>query len=703
MRQRRLRRSPLRRREPAAAVGGTGPRACSIARTSMKRIVLSIAVLLLIGFIGIWTRIAGDARPGIAPGAVSSTTPDPRKETNSSPAASESVDGASSRSSLTVEPSAQAAVPSTALKIVSSTGLALASIEIEIEPRVWQRRELAGGSCDLAGVRFPCAVRAPGHVAAVAESAGRTVVLEPDALLELDGEHLRECMLSIGPWQELVKNRQETGNSELARESVLEIAAFSTSGFVGDRRWLLAVNADRSGHWFPQDSVRVDLEWRDHRIAYIEFAAAHELRGRWDVPCDEVAETAPLDVVLVRPAGDRSGAIEATLSPLADVLESRTLTDFPWGKVLLNPPLQMYLKTHVPRDSDRVHWDGVPLRRQFIVRARDLDSGAFGCLAVDHDGSARTLTLHAGVVITGRVTVPAGAPRPARARCIWTEADHDPGKDTEWEGWSNVTFTEDGRFELRGWGNLPRRVEECNEFPARLMLQIDSAGCARSVTTHAIDPSGRCECGDIPLEVRAPQFVLAPGHGTPDDPLQHAAIRVSTKPEWSFIDVWGRSLPDGSFALYLEVDSVEHPDLFSAWSWKDGSFGSVPLSASSDEAIQALVLDRNNKDGFAFERAHDGRYERVRERDYAIDVECTASPREGKAWTFGWSWLGMAQRADALGADAVGERRVVKFRAPESGVTLWWSGGESRSSPSISGSEGGSIDLSAGAVTLKVP
>jgi hypothetical protein len=272
-------------------------------------------------------------------------------------------------------------------------------------------------------------------------------------------------------------------------------------------------------------------------------------------------------------------------------------------------------------------------------------------------------------------------------------------------GVSDAVFTGDGRFELRGWGRLPSRDDDCNAAPTKLQLTIGCAGFEWSTTHHDVDATGRCDCGDIALQPMTAQLVLAPGHGIADNAIVHKNIRISTRPDRVFFDVAGRSLPDGSFALYLHAEKrakkgTDANQLDAFWSSSLADSGSVPLRASPDEVVSALLLDLNDAGGVAFRRNGDDRYERVRDLDHWVDIDCTALPRDGKKWTLGWSWLGMRQRVDSLGADAVGERRRITFRAPESGVSVWWS---ANGGATTSAMEGGTIDLANDSTTIHVP
>jgi hypothetical protein len=83
------------------------------------------------------------------------------------------------------------------LHVRSAAELALPFVEVEDEPGHWRDVPLVEGACDSATLRLPCAIRAPGHVPGMAVRLDEEVVLEADALLVLEGENLKECLLSI--------------------------------------------------------------------------------------------------------------------------------------------------------------------------------------------------------------------------------------------------------------------------------------------------------------------------------------------------------------------------------------------------------------------------------------------------------------------------------------------------------------------------
>src|SRR5262245_45746832 len=78
-----------------------------------------------------------------------------------------------------------AAAGELAFDVRSSIGLPLRRVELLGSAGVWSPVACAGGRV-RARARAPLSVRAPGHAAGQLPAAGGSVVLEPDALLELD-------------------------------------------------------------------------------------------------------------------------------------------------------------------------------------------------------------------------------------------------------------------------------------------------------------------------------------------------------------------------------------------------------------------------------------------------------------------------------------------------------------------------------------
>lgn len=665
-------------------------------RRVVKQFIATLIALLVIALVWLVLR-RPNASTSIALRDATNAALAPQHDALSKETRREPVSDDAARSPVAEEGQHIATAHRDRLEVVSSTHLPLAFVEVESAPRLWQRRELVDRCCDLSHDHLPCGVRAPGHVASIVEHPSGVVVLEPDALLELDGDGLKQCLPSIVPFDGFVRD-----DNPYRAEWQARIAGVLTSGFVDMDHWAMASSLVRDGGSFTRnDEIQIQLEWRDHHVGYVEFFAHPGARGQYTLPCESTGELAPLDVDIEVSKTELRGEIDVAISRAQRGDEKAVVVKQPWGQVQLNPPTSMFMQSRLGLETNRVHWDELSLNESYRVRAHDLTTGALGCLVFVHDGGARTLTLHAGIVVHGRLVTPIGAP-PLAGWCSW-EGANPLQKDVVWaNNMRDFKPAPDGQFELRGCGNLPWNDAGCTEFPTQIELSLQMIGFDEITRTFPVDGVGHCECGEIALAPRKASFVLAAGHGISGDSLSYLTVRVSTHPTWFLSNVRGTRLSDGSIALYPEIERDDKSGLFFS-GWK-GDGESIPASAVASETVEALVVDPVNAGGWPFRRAADGRYERVPERTYSVDTDCRAMPTQGGSWTLGWSWSGMAQRVSSLPQGAVGERRKLEFPAPESGVSFWWSS----SSEPIEGEnraqvEGGEADLASGTLKLSVP
>jgi hypothetical protein len=663
----------------------------------MKRILFVILAGLLIALAWRFKISDGAPRSPLALGRGAQTTDHEGESTLEHGDSRAKSDADDVRVQIATSASSSSTSSPTRLRVRSSTGLELLSVELEVEERSWRSRDLDDGSCAIDDVHLPCGVRAGGHLASIARRADEEVVLEPDALLILDGEELRECVPSIAPFGSLL--RQNPARAEWEAR----VASMLTSGFVDANHWAMAASTPRIGEAFTRDDeVSIELQWRDHRFGYVEFFAHAGTRGQYTLPCDSAEELAPLDVEIEVPKTDPRGAIDVAISRTDRKDENVVVVKQPWGQVQRNPPASMFIKSHLDLGSTHVHWDGVALHESYLLRAHDVSTGALGCTVFVHDGRARTVSLHAGIVVHGRLVTPDGSP-PLRGSCFW-EGFNPTQKDVTGSNFSpDLKTAPNGEFELRGYENLPWNDAGCREFPAQIELSLQMIGFDEIARTFPVDGAGHCECGEIVLVPRKPTFVLAAGHRIAGDSLSYLNVHVSSHPTWFLSNVRGSRLPDGSFALYPEIDSNDKSTLAFAGSAGEGT-ESIPASALADAVIEALLVAPLNSGGLAFRRLADGRYERVHERSYTVDVDCRAMPTQRESWTLGWSWSGMAQYVSSLSKGVVGERRKLEFSAPESGVSFWWSStGEPLGPETRVRAEGGEADLSNGTLAIRVP
>jgi hypothetical protein len=106
----------------------------------------------------------------------------------------------------------QVVAASTAIRsglfVRSSMEFELPFIEWQTREGDWKRADLDHGHCELGSIALPCRVRAPGHAPALVAKDGDEIVLEPDALLTLEADGLRACLLSLGPSDDYVADHE---------------------------------------------------------------------------------------------------------------------------------------------------------------------------------------------------------------------------------------------------------------------------------------------------------------------------------------------------------------------------------------------------------------------------------------------------------------------------------------------------------------
>src|SRR5439155_4378431 len=134
---------------------------------------------------------------------------------------------------------------------------------------LWRRRALESGRCRVEDLRFPVRARAPGHVPALVTQAGEEVVLEPDALLVIEGKDLRHCLRAVRPLASWTR-----AGSPAREEYESRIAESLSFGFVDADHWALAATRRELFRLpFSLESVEIDLEWRDRRAGGVAFKA----------------------------------------------------------------------------------------------------------------------------------------------------------------------------------------------------------------------------------------------------------------------------------------------------------------------------------------------------------------------------------------------------------------------------------------------
>jgi hypothetical protein len=579
------------------------------------------------------------------------------------------------------------------LHVRSAAELALPFVEVEDEPGHWRDVPLVEGACDSATLRLPCAIRAPGHVPGMAVRLDEEVVLEADALLVLEGENLKECLLSI---------------EFFAQYGPAVLGGFdrvATFGYTSSDRWAVAVSGSGTVESLGyRQRVDVALTDRTHRLIEVEFRATPGARGTWTVPCEAGLSVAPLEVEIVRPPDAERGELVCNLLIHAErgVLQELTQS---WGRVVLQPGLRYTHEGRVAANEDRWQVADVPLREHAVLTVMEEGARANGRLLFIHDGTPQRIQLLAGFTLTGHIGVPAGTALPTRMRMCFGKPLERPDTQSRLEPFSSdmrdVPIGADGAFEVRGPQRVPLWQEISAEPPLELALEIEARGFDLHRSRWPLGAATHVACGTLVLVPSPAPIVLAPGSGFSGSQLDWKTLYSGAGDKDAWYVRCGRAELDGSVALVFDDDwlarneprkgraSVSVPELM--------PHGSAPVAASTD----AFVLDIDGDRGRAFVRGANGRYERVEEREYEIQVISRASAEPDSQLTLGWQWRGIPQRLETLGMDRAGRRKTLHFTAPRDGVHLWWS--TPGDDDSIADRRAQSVELSSTAATVEIP
>jgi len=408
----------------------------------------------------------------------------------------------------------------------------------------------------------------------------------------------------------------------------------------------------------------------------------------------------------LRPDGAAHGELACSLHAVDTSRESLVVLPQAFGRVVLQPGLRFQREVRVAATESICRVDRVPLGERAAVTVLDAESRAYGRLFFVHDGTPRSITLHAGFTIGGRIAVPSGSALPTRMRMSFGRPSASPGPLEQLEAFSSrlrdVEIGSDGAFEVRGPQRIPLWAEFSADPPAVLALSIEATGFDRHVTRWPLGEATRVDCGTLALVPSYAPIVLAKGHGFGGEDLAWKALR--TGPGDAGWDVrCGRWEPDDSLSLVFDDE----------WLARNYPGSAKPEIAATNarearvklpiaESVPALVIDIDGDWGRAFVRGTDGRYERVEEREYTVELTAEPAVDRDANVTVGWSWRGIPQRLQTFGPGRAGQRNLLRFTAPRDGLRFWWS-----SAPRVDGravdSESKSVDLVSGSATIEIP
>ncbi|HVS11494.1 MAG TPA: carboxypeptidase-like regulatory domain-containing protein [Planctomycetota bacterium] len=543
------------------------------------------------------------------------------------------------------------------IRIRSSTGLTLRWAEVERPHGTWTLLELQHGLCERSVVEGAKELRAPGHVAVVPQPGVPEIVLDPDALLRIHAEGLRECVRALEP-QDVVVERDSQGEPIL-RPSLRRAIAW---GWLSDDEWLVAASPDL----LLDDAKEVDLDvyWRDGRRGWIYFRASHGARERWEIPCELRVPGLPLRIQVRRPEGLPSGRLSLALLHPTESPHAGWRVEFPWGFATGFSDDRFVEEGTIEVGSDELALEFAPTTT-LVLAARDKTSSAYGRMTFVHDGSPRTLDLRPPFELRGRLVSDATSAVVPQAD-LTCELSED-GEEPMW-GWQlhaqNLVMDAEGNFLLRGPVSLLLREELPLEVPSNLSLRVEAPGFEPFERVFETHHAPLLDCGEIRLIGRAGDLVLAPGHGLVPAQLKWFDVVTSGDPylSWNVRDA--RLEPDGALAIFLLRDEKD-PRLLSV---SGGQARAWPDPAPKHCLVYAL--DETGPRAFELDDA--GRYAAVEMRQHDIDFDCTQVV-DRTNWHIGWVWRGLPGGCAQIPAFQTGEIVHIRLQAPAEGADLFWS------------------------------
>jgi hypothetical protein len=526
-------------------------------------------------------------------------------------------------------------------------------------------------------------VRAPGHAFALAEKDGDEIVLEPDAMLTLDANGLRACLVSVGPYDDYTEEHE---NDAMFRIEYRRAIAWR---WISDDRWAICVSTELVDEAMgSHKEIHLVVHWRDSRSAMLKVRLARGARESWTVPCEPLVRALPLDVSIVAPADVRAGALAVHLGAVPAHDEHSRVESFSWGSIVSPFMSRFWVDRTVPLGSTTIHFETAPAGVQLCLAARDKTTSSYGRIVFVHNGSSRTLELRPAFELVGRVVSGIDSSPLKTADMGWEFVDGDK-TIWGWQAWNrHFALERDGSFRLRG-PQAPLAADDTPlDPPGTCSVVINAPGFEHFERRFDTAGARRFDCGELRLKPLAPQVVLAAGHG-----LTPKSIEWSSMHTWSDSAlIWllrnGALESDGSMDVYVLEDDASVPEhrAFIAAAPTDGAWVATPWPTEPPRWLTLYMIGDDVEGDRLFERQSDGRYAAVPRREMDLVLECGVAPPDGKGWWLGWKRGELWGTLGVPSPNVVGNVVRVHVSVPED-ASLYWS--IDSFPPTASGTNGG--------------
>jgi hypothetical protein len=545
-----------------------------------------------------------------------------------------------------------AAVASPRLRVRSSAGIPLAFVEIEHEGS-WVRHALVEGALEGLDEKLPTLLRAPGHVARPLDAAQGELVLEPDALLIIEGEQLRSCLEQIAIEEGSCRRLEDW---RAARERAI------VCGWISDTSFGLAFACDRLEPLPPEPQV--ELLRADRQRSYLILHPKSGMRERWQLPCDGIRAGSALEILVQRPHGIR-GPVTVQLDCRAENTARLQMRTYAWGGVV-GSASDLSEECTIPADEEVARFPFALRGRLHVATALDQNSHAYGGIEFTHDGSSRVLVLNEGFEFRGRI-VEAESRRPLRSV-------HLLYVGVESRSWTieaqDLKLEADGGFVLRGPTRASVWRPDSPDPPKSFALVAQAPGFDDGRFLVERTQANVLDAGEIALVRHKNPVVLAPGHAVSPRDLDGQCLVFADKPEELWRTLTGVALEDGRLEIEFSASGgLKATPLVTHGSLLSGAEESGPFDRALGTTLLVHVVD----DVRTFRLGSDGLYHRVPEDSLELTLRTEAHPADGNSWKIGWTWDGAWIGVGQLASGVVGNEKQARITVPHGAQQLWWS------------------------------
>jgi hypothetical protein len=551
--------------------------------------------------------------------------------------------------------------------VTSREGFTIRAIELAAADGSWRKVELKESALPRGVLAAATSLRAAGHRPIAIDSTANEIVLDADAMLTIEGAST-ECPPTIATW-----------SCEAASPADGALPIYCAEQLDASR-FAIAVTCDTVKGTGAASLTFVN-SWASGLVSEIHFRTTPGARGRATLPCREPVAFLPVSVHF---EGAPSIPIEDLSVSLAESRPGKDqsgwefggsgLEQFAWGTMwTVAEDANMRTKFRTVYTGEVV-FDGAPSGSRLVLTASDSATRAWTVESFVNDGSPRRFTLHAPVVLSGRIVSKDGSIWTRSPVIDWTQR-HDDGDKPAWRTQASLAASKsrwlridsDGHFEVRGPIEFLDQGDHGDIVPPLVTVSIKARGFVTWTKQFTMDAAGTIDCGVIEMsEPPADLRVLL--DGTVTEPLVAESREVVLAWEDGTCQVAIiRRLRTSETVLELLVSGTSSSSTATR-TWSRG--GVVRLEElHADRAVRFLTSPK----GFdlrGFTRVAPGTFRAVPSATYDVTFERVSDSTELRT---GVSWMDIPEEQAAGWRLRPGTHEsTTRIVAPETGMRAWW-------------------------------